>query len=284
MAAKRGGLGRGLNALINEAEIGGSNSVKEININEIEPNDKQPRKHFDQEKIEQLAASIKEHGIIQPLIVKNEKGYYKIIAGERRWRAARVAGLKTVPVIERDTTPREEMELALIENIQREDLNPIEESEAYEQLMSEYNLTQEKLSEVIGKSRPAIANALRLLSIADEIKKYVIDGELSAGHARALLSCEEKAQQIRFTEKIIEEQLSVRETEELIRNYNLAKKAVVKKFEKDADIETILDKLRQSLKTKVKLVDRKGKGKIEIEYYSVEQREKLIDYLISNKL
>ena len=192
--AKKGGLGQGLGALIStaaETDNGveeAQSGVKEVKISEIEPDSGQPRKNFDKEKIEALAESIKEHGLIQPIIVTKAEEGYKIIAGERRWRAARVAGLKTVPVIEREATPREIMELALIENIQREDLNPIEEAEAYEKLMTEYHITQEKLSSIVSKSRPAIANSLRLLNCDKPIRQMLIDGQLTAGHARAILA------------------------------------------------------------------------------------------------
>lgn len=221
------GLGKGLEALI-ATESNEVNGIKEIKINDIEPSAEQPRKLFDDEKLMQLSESIKQHGVVQPLIVKKEGDTYKIVAGERRWRAARLAGLAAVPAVVKELTDRQVMEIALIENLQREDLNPIEEAEAYEKLMNEYNLTQEEISKTVGKSRPAIANSIRLLSLNDKIRSYVVSGELSSGHARTLLSIEDVKGQLKAAEEIINKGLNVRDTEKLVKKV-LANKSTKKK-------------------------------------------------------
>lgn len=285
--AKSTGLGKGIGALITSmGEDSYRQGAVEVNINNIEPNTNQPRKSFDHDKIEQLAASIKEYGIIQPLIVKREGNIYKIIAGERRWRAARVAGLKTIPIIERDATSREIMEIALIENIQREDLNPIEEAEAYERLMHECNLTQEKLSEVVSKNRSTIANSLRLLGLSSEVRNYVISCQLSAGHARTILSLENRDFQVLAANKILEENLTVRETELYIKKvnmYGLHAKADTVKKQVNPDISSMQNRLRDALGTKVTFKDNNGKGKIQIDFYSIEDRERILQYLLNKE-
>lgn len=292
MAVKKTGLGKGLNALIETYEENEKGkSVIEVSINHIEPGEGQPRQIFDAEKIESLAESIKEHGIIQPLIVTKEGSTYKIIAGERRWRAARIAGLEKVPVIERDATSKEIMELALIENIQREDLNPIEEAEAFERLINECSMTQDELAVLVGKSRPAITNTLRLLQFNNEIRNYLISGALSAGHARPLLSLDTQEEQIRFAADIIKKGYSVRQTEQLIKKY-LKNKQIIEEAEVEEnqeevanqyDLQYMQDKLRSALGTKVKLDDKQGKGKIVIEYYSKDERERLLEYFLKEK-
>lgn len=292
MAVKKTGLGKGLNALIETYEENEKGkSVIEVSINHIEPGERQPRQIFDAEKIESLAESIKEHGIIQPLIVTKEGSTYKIIAGERRWRAARIAGLEKVPVIERDATSKEIMELALIENIQREDLNPIEEAEAFERLINECSMTQDELAVLVGKSRPAITNTLRLLQFNNEIRNYLISGALSAGHARPLLSLDTQEEQIRFAADIIKKGYSVRQTEQLIKKYlknkQIIEEAEVEENQEEAanqyDVQYMQDKLRSALGTKVKLDDKQGKGKIVIEYYSKDERERLLEYFLKEK-
>ena len=303
MAAKRSALGKGLGALIsdkpdeneNENE---NNHVIEIDINNIEPGKGQPRKNFDKDKIEALAASIKEHGIIQPLVVTKENDVYYIIAGERRWRAARVAGFKTVPVIERSASPKEVMELALIENIQREDLNPIEEAEAYEKLINEYDMTQEQVASVVGKSRPAVANTLRLLNFKDEIRKLLISGEISVGQARPILAINDEFEQATAAEYIIKNDFNARQSEEYVKKFiklsennknklnNNDNKKDINEIEeefKKHEIIYVQDKLRASLGTKVTLNDNNGKGKITIEYYSKDERERIIDYLTAKQ-
>ena len=224
------GLGKGLGALISSAE-NTETGVKELKINEIEPNGNQPRKKFDDEKLKKLSESIKLHGIVQPIIVKKDGEQYKIVAGERRWRAARIAGLNTVPVVIRELSNKEVMEIALIENIQREDLNPIEEAEAFEKLLNEFSMTQEELSNSIGRSRSAIANIIRLLGLDEEIKLYLINGDITSVHARALLAIEDKDIQKQTCKEIIEKKINVRETENLVKKYTKNNKREKKKVE-----------------------------------------------------
>lgn len=291
MAVKKTALGKGLSALIEDTIDENKNSIIEVDINKVEPGPGQPRKNFDKEKIEALAASIKEYGMIQPLIVTKEKDVYYIIAGERRWRAARTAGFKTIPVIERSASTKEVMELALIENIQREDLNPIEEAEAYAKLIQEFSMTQEQVAEMVGKSRPSVANTLRLLNFSDNIRALLITGEITAGQARPILALENTEDQDHAAEYIIKTGLNARQTEQYI------KKLIVKANKetessdserpeaqiKQQEIRFVQDQLRSSLGTKVLLNDNNGKGKITIEYYSKEERERLIDFLRKNK-
>lgn len=271
------GLGKGLGALISSADTENS-GVREMKINEIEPNVGQPRKYFNDDKLSQLAESIKLHGIVQPLIVKREEDTYKIVAGERRWRAARLAGLESVPVIVKDLSSKEVMEIALIENIQREDLNPIEEAEAYEKLISEFGMTQEDISVAVGRSRPAIANAVRLLTLQEKLKNLVINGDLSSGHARALLSIEDKTLQIKASEEILGKGLNVRETEKLVKRV-LSKKEKKTPKKLDEEYVAIEDKFREILGTKVKIVRSNKSGKIMIEYYSVDELERLVELI-----
>jgi len=273
--AKRA-LGKGLDALISNEKTEDS-GIKELKINEIEPNINQPRKRFDDEKLQQLAESIKQHGIVQPIIVSNEDNTYRIVAGERRWRAARLAGITTVPVIIKNVSKREEMELALIENLQREDLNPIEEAEAYEKLIREHGITQEELSGIIGKSRPAIANSLRLLSLDEKVKGYLINEEISSGHARALLAIEDKELQKKAADEVISMKLSVRETEKLVKKYLDSKKQKVRSKSKSAEHIEIEERLKEIFGTKVKLVTNNKKGKIMIEYYSNDELERIME-------
>lgn len=292
---KKTGLGGGLNALFQTSNLDipderAENAVLELNINDIEPGDGQPRKSFDKEKIEQLAASIQEHGLIQPIIVSKSGKIYKIIAGERRWRAARLAGLKKIPAIEKSVSNRQILEMALIENIQREDLNPIEEAEAYSRLMSEYNMTQEGLAQVVSKSRSAVANTMRLLGLCEKVRALVISGELSEGHARCLLTLEDAGKQEKAAHIIIENKYSVRETEKFVKNFDKFQEKMDKsgKQEDFSDahslaVKEIQNKLKSALGTKVSLVDREGKGKIVIDYFSAEERERLIQYLMKDK-
>ncbi len=274
------GLGKGLEALI-ESENIDVNGIIEIGINEIEPNTNQPRKYFDDERLFQLAESIRQHGIVQPIIVQKEADIYRIVAGERRWRAAKIAGLKKLPVIIKDFSSKQYVEIALIENIQREDLNPIEEAEAYERLINEFEMTQEEVASTIGKSRPAIANAIRLLSLDDKIKDFVATGQLSSGHARALIAIGDVEARNKIAEEVIKESLNVRDTEKIVqRIQKKAKKP--KKKELDCELVEIQDKLKNILGTKVKLVTGNKKGKIIIEYYSNEELERILE--IMNRL
>lgn len=283
--AKRA-LGKGLGALLDNTDLDDDSSIKEIKLTEIEPNKSQPRKNFDEEKLQVLSESIKLHGVIQPIIVKKlQTGFYQIIAGERRWRAARMAGLKTIPAVIKDYNKKEVMEVALIENLQREDLNPIEESEAYQNLMTEYNLTQEEISERVGKSRSAIANSLRLLNLADNVKPLLIQDKISSGHARTILALEEHELQWKVAQKIINEQLSVRQTEKYVKELlkGKVKKTEEKKQDQDQNVVNqfldIESTLSQNLGTKVKIFPGKNKSKIEIEYYSDEDLERLLKLL-----
>ena len=268
------GLGKGLGALIESVE-NDNNGVKEVRINEIEPNIEQPRKHFNDEKLAQLAESIKQHGVVQPLIVHRDGSTYKIVAGERRWRAARIAGLQTVPVIVRELSSKQVMEIALIENIQREDLNPIEEAEAYERLISEYGMTQEEVSETVGKSRPAITNSIRLLSLQDKIKSSLISGEISSGHARALLSIDSNDVQLKALDEINRKELSVRETELLVKQLSTPKKPKKTKVS-DAEHQAIEERFREIFGTRVRIMNNKKNGKILIEYYSLDELDRII--------
>ncbi|MGE5615055.1 MAG: ParB/RepB/Spo0J family partition protein [Bacillota bacterium] len=272
------GLGKGLGALIASAEAEDT-GVIEVKINDIEPNVDQPRKSFDDDKLKQLAESIKKHGIIQPLIVQREGDTYKIVTGERRWRAARMAGFQTVPVIIRELSGREVMEVALIENIQREDLNPIEEAEAYKKLIDDYGMTQEEISATVGKSRPAVANSLRLLSLGKGIKNMIVSGDISSGHARALISIEDPELQLKAAKIIIEKGLNVRDTELLVKRIagNKDEKKNRRKTTGDAEYKAIEDRFREIFGTKVKIINRKNSGKILIEYYSPDDLDRIIN-------
>jgi len=270
------GLGRGLGALLSTDDKEDS-GIMEIKINDIEPNTNQPRKNFSDEKLTQLAESIKQHGVVQPIIVKKEGEIYRIVAGERRWRASRMAGLTTIPVIVKDLSNRQLMEIALIENLQREDLNPIEEAEAYDRLIKEYNMTQEEISRTIGKSRSAVANSLRLLNLCDEVIEYLKNGELTSGHARCLVTVEDKSTQIKIARTIIEKQLNVRDTEKLVKSL-LTKKTVQKKPKQELEnIVEIEEKFSNVFGTRVKLLSGRKKGKILIEYYSNDELDRIIE-------
>lgn len=292
MANKKTGLGRGLGALFDDVEINFSedkayigkgdedlNRVVEININSIKPNSAQPRKTFDQEKLEELGNSILQHGVIQPLVLKKGKNSedYELVAGERRWRAARLAGLKTVPAIIKELTKEENVLFSIIENIQREDLNPIDEAEAISRMMKEFKLTQEEISKTLGKSRPYIGNMVRLLKLEEEVLQYVREGLLSQGHGKALLGLDEK-QQLLLSRKAVKDGWSVRETEKAVERLKKPQKATGKK-EKAPDIIRLEAELKDIMGTKVSIKDKKGKGKIEIQYFSEEERERLIELI-----
>ncbi len=296
MAGKRG-LGAGIDTLIPKRKESDSNTktevktvVKEvdtIDINKIEPNNSQPRKNFNEDSLQELADSIKQHGMIEPLIVQQgEKGFYRIIAGERRWRAAKIAGLKEIPVIVKDYTNQEIMEIALIENIQREDLNPIEEAEAFQKLIEEYHLKQDEIAEKVSKSRVAITNALRLLKLDEKVRQMVIEDKIKSGHARALLAIEDLELQYNTALKVFDEKLSVRETEKLVKNLSKDdKKQEEKKIPAEEQLQVVYaeyaEKLKTIMGTKVNINRNKDgkKGKIEIEYYSSEEFERIIDMM-----
>lgn len=284
------GLGKGLNSLFNEEDIeevtseitkSSEGDIKKVRMSLIEPNKKQPRRHFDEEKITALADSIKEHGLIQPIIITpSDNNMYKIVAGERRWRAAKKANLKEIPAVIRKYSEEQVAEIALIENLQRENLNPIEEAIGYNLLMDEFNLTQELISQRVGKSRSAIANSLRLLSLEDEIQKMLILGTLTSGHARAILSLDDKELRIALSKRIIEDNLNVRQAEALAKQLQ-KKKSQKKKSEKtayDIEIEKIQNTLSSAMGTKVRINHTAKKGKIEIEYYGNEDLERVLGF------
>lgn len=271
------GLGKGLEALIPGAESE-EGSIVEVDINSIEPNINQPRKIFDSEKIKQLSESIRQHGVIQPLIVKKEKDFYKIVAGERRWRAAREAGVRKIPVVIREVSDREAMEIALIENLQREDLNPLEEAEAYQRLVSEFGMSHEEIALKVGKSRPAVANSLRLLNLAPRVKKMVQQGKISGGHARALLAINDYGRQGEAAETIVNKDMSVRETERYVNNL-LERKPKTGRNKKLDSLEDVEERLQSIFGTKVRISRSSKKGKIMIEFYSTEELTRLIDLM-----
>lgn len=274
------GLGKGLDALFAEEE--NNKNVLEVKITEVMPNKNQPRKNFDEDKLEALAESVKEHGIIQPIIVKKSGQFYTIIAGERRWRAAKIAGLKKIPVIVRDYEEVEIREIALIENLQREDLNPIEEALGYRSLMDEYNLTQEQISERLGKSRSAIANSVRLLTLDDYTSAKLVAGEITEGHARCALSVPAGVVREFFVNRIIEDGLNVRQAEKLAKDLTKTpenKPERQKNSPYRIELERISQSLEQFLGTKVKLSGNSKKGKIEIEYYGNDDLERLLDII-----
>lgn len=294
MAAKRG-LGKGIDAMISGDDTKAKKVVKEvikevdtIDINKIEPNSNQPRKNFNEDKIHELAESIKQHGLIEPLIVqKGKKGFYTIIAGERRWRAAREAGVKEIPVVVKEYSDQQVMEIALIENIQREDLNAIEEAEAYERLIKDFNLKQDEVAERVSKSRVAITNSLRLLKLDPRVREMIIEDKIKSGHARALLSVTDSEEQYRLAVMIFDNSMSVRETEKMVKKY-LADKDKPTKEVKKKDTQTELiykdyeEKLKTVIGTKVNINNKgKGKGKIEIEYFSSDEFDRIIGMMMS---
>lgn len=280
-------MGKGVGALFHTDDVIENvlenQNVVELKITEIEPNKNQPRRKFDEEKLAALAESVSEYGVLQPIVVKKlDTGFYQIIAGERRWRAARMAKLKKIPVVIKEFDERESMEIALIENLQREDLNPIEEAEGYKELMDNFQLTQEQLSQKLGKSRPAIANSLRLLSLPKEIRQYLIEGKLSSGHARALLSAETQEVQLAAAKKVIEEEMSVRQTEAYISQLQKTP-SVKKKNNQEEEIKRYLISLENNLSsvfgTKVKIHNNKNRGKIEIQYYSADDFDRIMSVI-----
>lgn len=296
---RKTGLGKGLDLLIpdidaeelsvkskkgdeKENNAGGPVLLK---INDIEPNRNQPRKKFNEDALQELSESIKQFGVIQPLVVQKRDDYYEIIAGERRWRASKLAGIKEVPVIIKDYSEQEIVEIALIENIQREDLNPIEEAQAYRRLIDEYDLKQDELAERISKSRTAITNSMRLLKLSDDVQQMLIEDMISSGHARALLSIEDKEQQYQLALKIMDEKLSVRETEKLVKQLGNPKPEKIKPVLENAFVyEDIERKIKEIVGTKVKVNHKQnGKGKIEIEYYSDNELERLLELFMKAK-
>ena len=299
MAVKRNGLGKGLDSLIpnktvKTTEKQANKTQKEkvkveksgetiVKITQVEPNSEQPRKDFDEDALLELADSIKQFGVLQPLLVQKKNDYYEIIAGERRWRAAKLAGLKEVPVLVREYTEQEVVEISLIENIQRENLNPIEEAIAYKRLLKEFHLKQDEIAERVSKSRTAVTNSMRLLKLNSKVQQMVIDDMISTGHARALLALEDEEQQYTIANKIFDEKLSVRETEKLIKILKNPKKTTKKeKIEHTFIYENLEEKMKGIMGTKVNVNPKSnGKGKIEIEYYSEEELERIFDLIMS---
>ncbi|MBT9779399.1 ParB/RepB/Spo0J family partition protein [Clostridium sp. MCC353] len=308
--SKRSGLGKGLGALFGEdlmeqQPVSQQTTTRErktdtktvqkkeeeavgreltVKITAIEPNSQQPRKDFNQELLQELADSIKQYGVLQPLLVQKKGNLYELIAGERRWRAAKLAGLKEVPVVIREYTKQQSMEIALIENVQREDLNPIEEAQAYQQLMEEFGLKQEEIAARVAKSRTAVTNSMRLLKLDQRVQKMLTEGVISSGHARALLSLEDKEQQYVIAEKIVVGRLSVREVEKLVKLLTKPKKEKVQEPEKDLSFiyNDLEDRMKQIMGTKVIINKKdKNKGRIEIEYYSEAELERIVELIES---
>ena len=292
MAPKKG-LGKGLNALIPPTEekkapekvesslVSETDKETMVNITKIEPNRTQPRKNFNEDALQELADSIKQFGVVQPLIVQDRKDHYEIIAGERRWRAAKKAGLKEVPVIIKNYTEQEIVEISIIENIQREDLNPIEEALAYKRLLEEFKLKQDQVAERVSKSRTAVTNSMRLLKLCDKVQQMIIDEMITTGHARAILSIENPEEQYNLAQRIFDEKLSVREVEKIMKNMG---KPAKEKKSKDTQLEVIYqdieEKLKQKLGAKVVINSKgNGAGKMEIEFYTHDDLEKLVDML-----
>ncbi len=292
------GLGKGLDSLIPD-KVGVTETIEEekkkelmVNINKVEPNKEQPRKNFDEDALLELSESIKQFGVLQPLIVQDRDTYYEIIAGERRWRAAKLAGVKEIPVIVKKLTPQEMVEISLIENIQREDLNPIEEAIAYKRLLTEFHLKQDEVAERVSKSRTTVTNSMRLLKLNVKVQQMIIDEMLTTGHARALLALEDEEVQFMAAQKIFDEKLSVRETEKLVKKILKGEPDSPEKQKEDDEelkrlkvvYHDIEEKMKQVLGTKVIINYKdKNKGKIEIEYYDAEQFEHLFEMLQSLK-
>ncbi len=279
--AKRPALGKGIGALLTSATHEGGRKYFLCPIEDLRPHSKQPRKTFNDEKMAELVASIKEKGVIQPLVVRQVEDHYQIIAGERRWRASQKAGLREVPVVIQDVSEDWALEMALIENIQREDLNPIEEAEAYRNLMDGFDFSQEEVARRVGKDRSTVANVMRLLRLPDQVRDYVSGGRLSMGHARALLSLEGEEDIIEAGERVVDKQLSVRETEALVKkvkNFGLPKKAKATK-EVAPELVSLAGELKRALGTQVKIVPRGKGGKIEISYFSAQDLDRLMEVL-----
>lgn len=303
MAARKKGLGKGLDSLIpdnkstktnqtemvlntiknNDVQTESKSGEQMISINKVEPNREQPRKKFEEDALMELADSVRQFGILQPLIVRKRKDYYEIIAGERRWRAAKMAGLKEVPVIIKEYTEQEIIEIGLIENIQRENLNPIEEAVAYKRLLEEFHLKQDEVAERVSKSRTAVTNSMRLLKLSEKVQQMVIDDMISTGHARPLLALEDEKQQYELATKIFDEKLSVRDVEKLIKEIKNPKQPKEKKVVKNEFIyDDLANKMKDVMGTKVSISAKgNGKGKIEIEYYSDSELERMFDMIMS---
>ena len=303
MAARKKGLGKGLDSLIpdnksvkinqtekvlkslenGDVQVESESGEQMISINKVEPNRDQPRKKFEEDALMELSDSIKQFGVLQPLLVRKRKDYYEIIAGERRWRAAKMAGIKEIPVIIKDYTEQEIIEIGLIENIQRENLNPIEEAAAYKRLLEEFNLKQDEVAERVSKSRTAVTNSMRLLKLCEKVQQMVIDDMISTGHARALLAIEDADSQYELAVKIFDEKLSVRDVEKLVKDIKNPKRPKVKKIiENEFLYNDLANRMKDVMGTKVNRAAKgNGKGKIEIEYYSDDELERMFDMIMS---
>lgn len=294
MAVKKSGLGKGLDSLIPKQNSEASKSVKEkesvtvktvikkeeikLKITEVEPNREQPRKKFDEDALIELSDSIKQFGVLQPLIVQKREGYYEIIAGERRWRAAKMAGLKEIPVIIKDFTDQQIVEISLIENIQRENLNPIEEAIAFKRLLTEFNLKQDEIAERVSKSRTAVTNSMRLLKLDERVQQMIVDDMISTGHARALLAVENKDMQYKLAQRVFDEKLSVRDVEKLMKSLSNEKKKEKTEVKNQFIYENLEEKMKALFGTKVAINHKSNnQGKIVIDYYSNEELERLMD-------
>ncbi|MBI5543074.1 MAG: ParB/RepB/Spo0J family partition protein [Deltaproteobacteria bacterium] len=287
---KRTALGRGLSALIPgtqppERGAAGRPQVLALPIEDLERDDRQPRQHFDSAALEELASSIRSKGIVQPILVRKDSGRYRIIAGERRWRAAQLAGLKEVPAIVREASDKEAFEIALIENLQREDLNPIEEAEGYKRLIDEHGLTQESVATRVGKDRSSVANALRLLNLPKEIKTALVGGALNMGHARALLGLADAESMRKAAHEVVGKKLSVRDTEHLVRRLKApgGTNARERKKEQSAQVRSLVEQIQRSLGTKARIIDKGGKGRLELDFYSYDDLDRLLDRLVPNR-
>jgi ParB family chromosome partitioning protein len=287
MTTKRVALGKGLGALIPDMEQGESKNLFFCGIEEIIPNRSQPRKHFDESKLQELTESIKEKGVLEPLIVRRVDQGYELIVGERRWRAAQKAGLKEVPVLVKEVEGREAFELSLIENLQRENLNPMEEAEAFKRLTEEFNISQTELATRIGKDRTTITNALRLLKLPLEVRNQLIQNRITSGHARAILSLETKEQQKELCSLIIQKSLSVREAETIAKRWSEKPKKTAtqdrRKEQLESQLSSLQDSLRQYLGTKVHIAPKGKRGKIEIEYYSHEELQRIVETILGKE-
>lgn len=272
------GLGRGLGALIPRTTTG----LREVPVEAIKPNPWQPRTHFDAQELEELAQSIREHGVLQPVLVSQQPdGSFQLITGERRWRAVQLAGMPTVPAMVKEATPQASLELALVENIQRRDLNPLEEAHAFRQLLDEHGLTQEQLGQRIGKSRVSITNTLRLLHLPDAVREALANGSIAEGHARAILMANDEAQRLRVLERVLADHLSVRETEALARRMNAAPTHQTAEAQADPDVERLEDAFRQALGTRVRLVRGRRGGRLVISFFSDEELQGLYEAIVN---
>ena len=279
--AKKSGLGKGAAALFSDIadNLEETSSVVMLNIIDVQPNANQPRRNFDDEKLDALADSIKANGIIQPIIVVKHDDMYMIVAGERRWRAARKAGLKEIPAIVQDYSDKQIMEVALIENLQREDLNPVDEAMGYKTLMNMFSLTQEQISERIGKSRSAVANSLRLLNLSEEVLDLIKEGKLTEGHAKVIMSLKDPSEQLAAANAVINKRLSVRETEQLVKAKLNPPRTIIKPNRQLAEyLSDLEDNISKTMGTRVKIHHKNGNGKIEIDYYSNDEFERIMEY------